>query len=251
MVTDLADTLRARIARGDYNPGDKLPSEAHLSETFGVSRTVIREAIASLRADGLVEPRQGSGVYILEAKPTDVAPFQNVDFARVSSVVEVLELRTALECEAAALSAVRRSPSQEEKIVECLAAFLAAERAGTSTSQQDFELHLAIAEASNNPRFGEFLRLLGVNVIPRRALKPEGVERRIDTEYLTRIAEEHQMIVDAILDGDSELARAAMRRHLEGSLSRYRRLLRGNTAPSETLKPIKPQPETMSSDERR
>lgn len=226
MVTDLAETLRARIARGEFTPGDRLPSEAILSETYGVSRTVIREAIAALRADGLVEPRQGSGVYVLEAKPSDVAPFQNVDFERVSSVVELLELRTAIESEAAALAAVRRSPTQEEQILECLQAFVRAERNNTPTAQEDFALHLAIADASNNPRFAEFLKLLGHNVIPRNALRPEGSDARVDNSYLSRIAEEHQTIVDAILDGDPERARQSMRKHLEGSLSRYRRLLR-------------------------
>jgi DNA-binding FadR family transcriptional regulator len=231
MVTDLAETLRTRISKGEFTPGDRLPSEAVLSETYGVSRTVIREAIASLRADGLVEPRQGSGVYVLEARQSDVAPFQNVDFDRVSSVVELLELRTAVESEAAALAAIRRSPSQEEHILECLQAFMEANRGERSASQEDFALHLAIADASNNPRFGEFLRLLGANVIPRKALRPEGSELRIDTSYLSRIAEEHQRIVDAILDGDAERARQAMRVHLEGSLSRYRRLLRSAPLP--------------------
>lgn len=233
MVTDLAETLRARIAKGEFTPGDRMPSEAVLSETYGVSRTVIREAIASLRADGLVEPRQGSGVYVLEVRQTDVAPFQNVDFDRVSSVVELLELRTAVESEAAALAAIRRSPSQEEQILECLRAFMEANQVERSASQEDFALHLAIADASNNPRFGEFLRLLGANVIPRRALRPEGSNQRIDTAYLARIAEEHQRIVDAILDGDAERARQAMRNHLEGSLSRYRRLLRSTPLPAE------------------
>lgn len=231
MVTDLAETLRTRISKGEFTPGDRLPSEAVLSETYGVSRTVIREAIASLRADGLVEPRQGSGVYVLEARQSDVAPFQNVDFDRVSSVVELLELRTAVESEAAALAAIRRSPSQEEHILECLQAFMEANRGERSASQEDFALHLAIADASNNPRFGEFLRLLGGNVIPRKALRPEGSELRIDTSYLSRIAEEHQKIVDAILDGDAERARQAMCVHLEGSLSRYRRLLRSAPLP--------------------
>jgi DNA-binding FadR family transcriptional regulator len=232
MVTDLAETLRTRISKGEFTPGDRLPSEAVLSETYGVSRTVIREAIASLRADGLVEPRQGSGVYVLEARQTDVAPFQNVDFDRVSSVVELLELRTAVESEAAALAAIRRSPSQEEHMLECLRAFMTANQGERSASQEDFALHLAIADASNNPRFGELLRLLGANVIPRKALRPEGTQQRIDTNYLSRIAEEHQRIVDAILDGDAERARQAMRIHLEGSLSRYRRLLRSAALPT-------------------
>ena len=225
MVIDLAETLRMQIKNGDYAPGDRLPSEAHLSETYGVSRTVIREAIAALRADGLVRPRQGSGVYVLKAKPAADPPFLNVDYDRVSSVVEVLELRAAVESDAAALAAIRRSPTQEEKIIECLRNFLACEHEGKSTSEADFALHLAIADASNNGRFSELLRLLGVNSIPRRALRPEGSERRVDENYLSLIGDEHQQIVDAILEGNPDEARQAMRVHLEGSLMRYRKLL--------------------------
>lgn len=228
MVVDLAETLRSQIKGGDYAPGDRLPSEAHLSETYGVSRTVIREAIAALRADGLVRPRQGSGVYVLKTEPTEDPPFLNVNYDRVSSVVEILELRAALESEAAALAAVRRSPAQEEKIIECMRKFLSCERDGTPTSEADFALHIAIAESSNNRRFSELLRLLGVNSIPRRALRPEGAERQVDEDYLSLIGDEHQQIVDAILDGNAEDARQAMRVHLEGSLMRYRKLLNRN-----------------------
>ena len=59
-------TLRAQIAGGEIGPGQKLPTEGQLTETFGVSRTVVREAIASLATDGLVESRQGAGVFVLE-----------------------------------------------------------------------------------------------------------------------------------------------------------------------------------------
>lgn len=226
LVTDLTEALRAQISSGTYEPGDRLPSEALLCETHGVSRTVIREAIAALRADGLVEPRQGSGVYVLEGRRNSDLPFQNLDFERVSSVVEVLELRTALESEAAALAAVRRSPGQEEALLDRLNAFLAAQNEGRPTAQTDFELHLEIAAASNNGRFVEFLKLLGPQVIPRLALQPPGSDARSDGKYLSRLAQEHRRIVDAILDGDADAARQAMREHLAGSLARYRSVLR-------------------------
>jgi DNA-binding FadR family transcriptional regulator len=230
MVTDLTARLRQQITQGDFGPGDRLPSEASLSETHGVSRTVVREAIASLRADGMVESRQGSGVYVLPAQPVADAPFQNVDYDRISSIVEMLELRTAVESEAAALAAVRRSPAQEERIIECLQGLLDSGTARTSTAEADWAFHLAIAEASNNARFAEFLCLLGVNSIPRRALHAESETQQIDSAYLALIAREHRRIVDAILDGDPEAARISMRAHLDGSLSRYRKLLRDRAA---------------------
>src|SRR5690554_5593541 len=105
LVVQVSGSLREAILAGEYKPGDKLPSEARLTEKHGVSRTVVREAIAALRADGLVEPRRGAGVFVLEALSPPSLPFQNVDHARISSIIEMLELRSAVETEAAALAA--------------------------------------------------------------------------------------------------------------------------------------------------
>lgn len=68
--------LREQIVGGRFAVGEKLPSEARLTEAFSVSRTVIREAIATLRADGLVEPRQGAGVFVLAPAEPEVRPFR-------------------------------------------------------------------------------------------------------------------------------------------------------------------------------
>lgn len=222
LVTQVGDAIRRQILGGDYAPGDRLPSEAQLTEAHGVSRTVVREAIAALRADGLVEPRQGAGVFVLEAAPAPIFSPQSVDRARLSSMIEILELRTGVEVEAAGLAALRRSPAQEETIMERHDAVRAAMEAGRPTAEADFALHLAIADATSNPRFREFLEALGQGVIPRAALKA-GDEAG---SYIARIDEEHGRIVTAISNGDEEAARAAMRRHLRGSQTRYRALLR-------------------------
>src|SRR3954468_11749941 len=99
LVFQLSETLRQAIAGGQYAPGARLPSEAQLTEAHGVSRTVVREAIAALRADRLVEARQGAGVFVLEpqasARPTMLS-LNNIDLARVSSMIELLELRAAV-----------------------------------------------------------------------------------------------------------------------------------------------------------
>lgn len=124
-MVKVSEELRGQIAKGRYKTGERLPSEAQLTQEFGVSRTVVREAIASLRSDGLVEPRQGAGVFVLEPAPVERRPFHNVDLARVSSLIEMLELRTAVEGDAAGLAALRRSPAQEEKIIEAFDAFRA------------------------------------------------------------------------------------------------------------------------------
>lgn len=224
----LSETLRQSILAGQYAPGTKLPSEAQLGEAHGVSRTVVREAIAALRADRLVEARQGAGVFVLEPpmQPASTSmSLENIDHARVSSVIEFLELRTAVEVEAAGLAALRRSPAQEEVIFEKHYAVQGCFEAGKPTSEADFALHLAIAEATNNTRFRDFLALIGKNIIPRAALRDE--DRDADQAgYIKLLNDEHNAIISAISAGDEDGAREAMRRHLRGSQSRYRALLR-------------------------
>lgn len=224
LVMHVSNTLRQAILDGRYRPGEKLPSEARLTEAHGVSRTVVREAIAALRADGLVEPRRGAGVFVLEPSEVPSLPFQNIDHARISSIIELLELRSAVEIEAGALAAQRRSPVQEEDIInrhrdvgDCI------ER-GEATSAADFELHRAIARATNNPRFVEFLELMGQNAIPRAALL-QSSDDRASPAYLAQLHGEHEHIVEAISNGDPQAAKEAMRLHFQGSQRRYRSLL--------------------------
>ena len=221
LVVQLRDTLRAAIERGDYAPGDRLPSEAQLTRAHNVSRTVVREAIAALRADGLAEPRQGAGVFVT-APPA--LPFQNLDVARVSSMIEMLELRTALESDAAALAALRRSAQQDEAISLAYTRFQSLAAQGEPTAEADLAFHLAVAEATNNPRFVEFLHMIGLALIPRRSVK--SIEPPLPADYLRLIDAEHRAIATAISDGDADAARAAMRHHLTGSQTRYRAMLR-------------------------
>lgn len=228
LASQLGDTLRQAIIDGKFLPGSRLPSEAQLTEAHGVSRTVVREAIAALRADRLVEARQGAGVFVLEPPSPAQSPMlslSNIDLARVSSMIELLELRTAVEVESAGLAALRRSPAQEEVILDRHYAVRACLEASQPTSEADFALHLAIAEATNNPRFREFLTMIGRNLIPRAALRPDDSEDD-QAAYIKLLDEEHNAIVVAISDGDEDGARDAMRRHLRGSQLRYRTLLR-------------------------
>ncbi|MFZ7089862.1 FadR/GntR family transcriptional regulator [Primorskyibacter sp. 2E233] len=225
LVGSTTEALSARILGGEFPLGARLPSEARLCEEYGVSRTVVREAVASLRADGLVEPRRGAGVFVVKDKLDSGLPFRNVDYDRISSVIEVLELRTAIEVESARIAATRRSAAQIEIIVDAVAAVRNRMEEGQGTSEADFAFHLAIAEATGNPRFAEVLTMLGSAAIPRHALR-KGEGSQMTESYMALIDSEHRRIVDAILDQDVQAAGDAMRQHLEGAQKRYRKLLR-------------------------
>jgi len=225
LVSLVSAELRRLIVDGKIQPGGKLPSEAALTKKYNVSRTVIREAVAALRADGLVEARQGAGVFVLNSQPGANFSLQVFDEERISSMIEMLELRTAIEIEAAGLAAVRRSPAQEEAIFERHDGLGRLIEAGQATAEADFAFHLAIADATNNPRFREFLDMMGQRVIPR-ALLQNGERERSSSDYLVQIQTEHKTIAEAISGRDEQAAREAVRTHLKGSQQRYRQLLR-------------------------
>lgn len=234
LTDEVTERIKREISSGRLKPGTRLPTEQELMTAMGVSRTVVREAVAALRADGLVTTRQGSGAYV--AADVSRVPFR-IDPEGLSSIEDVLavmELRQAIEVEAAALAAERITPRRLAPMSRALRAIESAIRKGEGAINEDFAFHLAIAEASGNPRFAEFLEFLGRHVIPRQsvrvALSPPAEQR----QYLLRIQREHGRIHEAIRNGDPGAARTAMRRHLTGSLGRYRRLAQQAAARSPT-----------------
>lgn len=226
-VAVIADDLRRRIETGEFPPGARLPSESELTRHHSVSRTVVREAIAQLRSDGLIETRKGSGVYALDLSQARQRPFSDLDTERLSGVIELFELRSAFEIRAAGLAATRRSAMQIDRIVRANEELAECFDTGTSTREADFAFHYAIAEASQNKRFPEFLSLIRPGIVPRVVLEARGGPPRA---YVPNpgLVKEHDRIIDAIIMGDADAAEAGMKAHLEGSLSRYRDLLRNS-----------------------
>ncbi|UXN62545.1 FadR/GntR family transcriptional regulator [Phyllobacterium zundukense] len=221
----VADELRRQIEGGDYAPGDKLPIEPVLVEKFGFSRTVIREAIAALRADGLLESRHGVGVFVLGPKQTSETLALFTDATdKISDIIEELELRIGIEVEAAGLAALRSSPAQEAEIQAQLDIFAQLVARGESTDDADFQFHMAIATATNNVRFKTFLEHIGRRIIPRVKFRKAmgGIDPLPNRDRI--LLAEHTEVVDAILARDPDQARDAMRRHLLGGIKRYRGL---------------------------
>lgn len=220
LAVAVVDALRHRIANGALPVGAQLPTEQRLIEEFNVSRTVVREAIAELRARGLVEPRQGVGVFVTPS--VEPAPgLLSGDFTRLSEVLELLEFRTGVEIEAAGLAALRRSSRQEAEILLAHERVIAAVDSGGNAVDADFALHLAIAAATNNHFYSDVLTYLGQRTIPRSRL---GDSAETTTAYLRKVIAEHARIIEAIERQDPDGARLAMRHHLTESQRRYRGL---------------------------
>jgi DNA-binding FadR family transcriptional regulator len=195
-----------------------------LSAATGVSRTVVREAVAALRADGLVITRQGLGAFV--ASDVQRWPFRidPNELKSGSDVLQILELRMSLEIEASSLAAERRT---SEDLVEIKAALGAIEKeieSGDNAVDADFKFHLAIFRSSRNRYFPQFLEFLGNFIIPRQVFNVESESDRQRGQYLHRIQTEHVAIYDAIRAQNPTAARKAARRHLSNSLHRYQEI---------------------------
>jgi DNA-binding FadR family transcriptional regulator len=226
----LVDAIRSGIASGVLKPGARLPTEQKMTEEHGVSRTVVREAVTRLAADGLVTARQGAGVFVNEPPKAGLEGLLSDMDGKVTMVLNVLEVRMAIEIEAAALAAQRRTASQEADILAAFAEFDAALASGEPTGAADFAFHRAIAAATSNPFYVEILDVLGRRTIPRDLVTTVSASLLQSSDYQLRLQAEHRDIMNAIRDGDATSARDAMRRHLAASQRRYQSLLHGGEA---------------------
>jgi len=241
---ELAQRLAAEIRSGRLPPGSRLPTEQELSAETGVSRTVVREAVAALRADGLVTTRQGLGAFV--ASDVQRWPFRidANDLKSVSDVLQVIELRMSLEVEASSLAAERHDSEDLAKIEKALAAIDSEIESGGNAVDADFQFHLAIFNAARNRYFPQLLQFLGHFIIPRQMIHvgKESDDQR--ARYLHRIQSEHVAIFDAIRARDPAAARKAARRHLSNALHRYQQAAAGS-APVEEAAAVKKAPDGL------
>ncbi|MEK6346903.1 MAG: FadR/GntR family transcriptional regulator [Burkholderia sp.] len=224
-LTELViQALNDKIDRGEYAPGAKLPTEPELCTEFGVSRTVVREAVASLKLGRKLVARHGVGVFVLDgAAPADT--MLSLDSTTLDNSMHVLELRIGVEAEAAASAARRRSEPHLKALKEVYARMeIVAVDDDAECARADFEFHLAVATCSENPHFTSILKSLGQEITIDLRLKHAKANAKERKTYIKRIQREHHDILVAIERQDESAARRAMRRHLNESLERYHNL---------------------------
>ncbi|MCY0149653.1 FadR family transcriptional regulator [Hoeflea sp. G2-23] len=215
----IMNTLRKDIETGRTAPGSRLPTEKELTETFNVSRTVIREAISRLQSDGLVVARQGAGIFI--ADPREVARsfrLSLVDTEKQTSIREAYELRIGIESEASALAAQRHTKSDIVQLEKTLDKLLTSADNFDRGVEADVNFHHLIAQISKNKamlRFQEFLASMlveSVKIARDNSARQEGMTESVN--------EEHVRIFHAIASGNSDDARQFSRLHLISALNR-------------------------------
>jgi GntR family transcriptional repressor for pyruvate dehydrogenase complex len=226
LALELVESFGDRIREGRIAQGEKLPTEAAIMEEFGVSRTVVREAISKLQAAGLVDTRHGIGTFVVGLGDGAAFRISPEQVGTLHDVIAVLELRIGIETEAAALAALRRTPQNLVDMRSALDAFAGALNEGRDAVGPDFQFHLEVARATQNPHFAGLMSTLGSMSIPRARLGAQTEVKDGQITYLHRANSEHENIFDAIVSQDPEAARAAMRTHLANSRERRRRSAR-------------------------
>lgn len=224
LTSEVVERITGEILSGGLAAGARLPTEQAMMVAMGVSRTVIREAVAALRAEGLVTTRQGSGAFVSPDASRRPFRLDPEGLNSLGDVLGVMELRMAIEIEAAALAGERASQDNVRAIDAALAAIDAAIERGEGAIAEDFAFHCAIAVATANPLFIRLLEFLGRVVIPRQSVRLTLNSADEQRSYLVRIQKEHRKIEKAIRARDPAQARTTMRTHLVNGLARYRRL---------------------------
>lgn len=213
----VAEVMAARIRAGRLAAGDKLPTEANLVDQFSVSRTVVREALSRLKSLGLVESRQGSGVFVKEVGFSPLN-FDAKSMASRQAVVQMVEVRRALEAEVAALAAQRRTKTDIKRIHQSITDLDKAVAAGGDGVLEDVQYHLAIAEAARNPFLMGTLQYLGQFLQGATRVTRANEARRDD--FARQVRDEHAVIYQAIEAGEVEAARQAAGAHMNNAIGR-------------------------------
>lgn len=208
----VVDKVLELISSGAWKPGYRLPPERELSEAFGVSRTVVREAVKALEARGVLESTTGSGVSVRHA-----------DFNMVSRSLQTYmqlanrddfefrlnEVRRVLEVEMVALAAARRTPEQLAELHQICQQMRAEGNTATLMAELDFRLHVTLADATQNELFKVLLAPLIGQLRDQIVLTWQDFPRPVDTVF-----EQHEAIVAAVAAEDAEAGRQAMIKHL-------------------------------------
>lgn len=213
----VAEEIGREITAGGIAAGERLPTEHTLARTFGVSRSVVREAIAQLRNEGMVETRQGVGAFVTAPERRQSIRIEQDTLTDPQSFRSLFQLRVPLEIEAARLAALHHLPVHLEKIDEALELLAPIHEWTEDGAAADLAFHRAIAAATGNAYFDLVLGFIAERVSSTVHL----IRTRGDLARVTSLTvDEHRAIRDAIARRDSAGAKAAMRHHILAAAAR-------------------------------
>lgn len=213
LVDKVADSILETIIARGLRPGDKLPSEREISEQFGVSRTVVREAVQTLAGKGVIEVRSGSGLRVAAADATNVSDSMQ-HFLRGSALdySQIHEVRVMLEVEIAGLAAQRATADDLERLTRAMGEMERVIDDYEAASEHDVEFHRGIAAATHNPLHLILLDSIGPSLLEVRRATLAARDGALAGENALKL---HREIFERIEAHDDQGARAAMKAHLE------------------------------------
>lgn len=221
------EQLLEQIAVGRLPRGERLPSENALAQLFGVSRPTVRNALFRLQADGIVRSRKGSGNYVAETPSPHILTLKPGK-GNISDMMLGFEFRLAIEGDAAALAAVRRTDIELAELREIMERQESLSDAPMpEVHDADIAFHTLIADAARNRLFSEAIRKLYGSVINSWLLWHRTATDEYDQIWLN-VLKEHRAVYEAIRDANADAARMAMRDHLTNG---RRRMLNTNDRP--------------------
>jgi GntR family transcriptional repressor for pyruvate dehydrogenase complex len=216
LYRQIADQLASLIDSGEYAVGDRLPPERTLAEQLKVSRSSVREALIALEVEGCIEVRGGNGVFVVERKQPHKAA---VASGSHPGPFEILQVRSMIEPEAAALAARHASKTQIALLESTIEEMARNGYAQLTGLQHDGAFHLCIAEASGNSALAMTMRLLWDLRVGPLYIQME--QHFHNAPIWQRAIDQHRVVLDAIKERDSVAARAAMRKHIKSAQSRF------------------------------
>jgi len=240
LYRQISDQLRKLIVDGEFPVGSRLPSERDLSVQLGVSRPSLREALIALEVEGYIEVHMGSGIYVCPPSP---APEGEIDLSTEEGPLELIRARAMLEGEVAYAAAKNGKKAQIDAIEEAFRQMIEHTSAGTNPLEADRLFHIRVAEATGNSVLvGLVTQLFDARLGPLF----NRLHSHFDTiEVWNDAIEEHSRVMKALRARDPEMARAAMRRHMDIAFKRYSAslvgqagLLKKKATPERTAKTI-------------
>lgn len=219
----ITSKLYDMINQGRFSEGDQLPPERELAMKLDVSRNLLREAIITLKALGVLEVRKRQGVFVKEPSIPDFAgSMRHMPFSPAELIPQLLEARLLIEGHAAELAAKRRSQSEVVLLEECLN-HLTMDPCSTETEKKahahlEFHFHSLIMQASHNPVLSRIFE--GLSALTERVNEVLHLKLIGEKEWwLEHVLTQHRTMLDAIKNGDGKSAGDAMRQHISESLS--------------------------------
>lgn len=215
----IVEAIRREIGEGRLKPGDRLPGEQMLAETFKVSRNVVREAIARLRSDGVVQSRHGIGAFVVRDAPLPVLRVEPDASNDRAAYTNLFELRAMLEVQAAGLAATRGTAVQHARISDAFARMQGVMKWAETGVDADLEFHRAVALATGNDYVARVVSYVSEHMRESIMATRRRPDASVDAIVELTIAE-HGAVHAAILARDAPGASEAMRRHIVNAAQR-------------------------------